>query len=687
MGETVSKFTSKNRKMAWLTIALFTLALAGGALKGSPTTTVTAGSAPYGTYTTGPNGSLVATQTAYEVSDFYRPGLNAPEDLAYDASTHQFIVADTGNARVCVLDSSGTILESIDNGLSAPYGVSYDQSSYYVADRALGQILTFDKVSLALTKTIGKPSSPLFGKSSPFVPLKVNVNSKGIFVVSEGTTKGIIQLDLDGNFVGYVGANATPKSFQSWFQNLFFSPDQRASLLKAAPPSPSNLAFSESGLLYTVTTGDGSAAVKKLNTLGNIIMSPSYSLPKTVAIALDAEDNVFAATSEGQIAIYDGSGNLLFLFGERSDYAERIGNMQSPKALALLEGDVVAGLDGATGALVIYQPTDFVKLVFQAISYFNEGLYVEGEALWREILSLNSSFILSYRALAAADMKKGNYAEALREYELAQDRNGYSDAYWEVRNAWIQSNIGYVVFGLLLIVLLIWVGGLVYRRTAWLDKPSLALAKVKQWKVSKSLLFQGEFLRSPSDAVYKIKTGKGPSWLGATGLYVWYIVLQILNPLLTGYLFNSGNLYNTDAFQIVLFSTLPLFLWILANYFVAAVTDGEGKLKDIYVGTAYALTPYLLFALPIMIISRWLTFNESFVYWLLEGLMFGYCVILLFRNFSEVHDYSFWKTVKNLLLTLVAFVAFILACYAIYMIAAQLFTYLGEVIREVGQNV
>jgi hypothetical protein len=38
---------------------------------------VEAGSAPYGTFTAGPDGSLVSTQTAYEADRFYRPGFSA----------------------------------------------------------------------------------------------------------------------------------------------------------------------------------------------------------------------------------------------------------------------------------------------------------------------------------------------------------------------------------------------------------------------------------------------------------------------------------------------------------------------------------------------------------------------------------------------------------------------------------
>jgi hypothetical protein len=681
-------YQRKNKKrslfFAFFGIGVFALASAGGFLlkEAANPIQVEAGSAPYGTFTAGPDGSLVSTQTAYEATAFYRPGFNAPQDLVYDSYSGHFLVADTGNKRICILDGSGTILSSFGDGLSAPYGVSYDEKTYYVADKTNAAIELYDRTSLVHLASYSKPKNALFGSTSPYVPLKVNVNSKGIFLVSDGATKGVIQLDLNGDFVGYLGANKTAKSFTSWFQNLFFSAAQKTSLLNAAPPSPSNLAFSSSGLLYTVTTGDASSSLKKLNTLGNVVMTPSYNLAQCVSLALDQDDNIFACTSDGRLVIYDGSGNLLFLFGGNSAYSERVGNLKTPTAVALTKERGLVALDSESGALLYYEPTDFAKLVFSAITYYNNGLYVEGESLWKEILSLNSSFILSYRALAASDMKKGNYGQALYEYQQAQDRSGYSLAYWEIRNAWIQANVGYLFLAILLVAVLYFALEFVFQKTVWLDRPALVVGQAKRSRLYRDLAFQGAFIHSPSDAVYKIKIKEGPSVWGATLLYVWFILLRILDPLLTSYLFNGQNLYNTSALKIILFSTVPLFLWILANYFVATVSDGEGKLKDLYVGTIYALSPYLLLALPIMLLSRALTYNEEFLYTLLEIVMYGWSAILLFRHYAEMHDYSFLKTIKNLLLTVVAFAAFILAAYVIYMMASQLFGYLAQVFKE-----
>jgi hypothetical protein len=123
---------------------------------------------------------------------------------------------------------------------------------------------------------------------------------------------------------------------------------------------------------------------------------------------------------------------------------------------------------------------------------------------------------------------------------------------------------------------------------------------------------------------------------------------------------------------------VPLFLWILANYFVATVSDGEGKLKDLYVGTIYALSPYLLLASrscssagPSPITSNSFIPSSDRDVWLERD--------PLFRHYSEMHDYSFLKTIKNLLLDhrRLSRPSFSRP-YVIYMMARQLFGYLAS---------
>ena len=96
---------------------------------------VTTQSVPYETYTIGPQGRRVLTQTAYEPAGYFNTSytLNNPEDL-YIKDDYVY-VADTGNQRILKIDQEGQAFEVITD-LNAPTGVHVDEDyNIYVADK------------------------------------------------------------------------------------------------------------------------------------------------------------------------------------------------------------------------------------------------------------------------------------------------------------------------------------------------------------------------------------------------------------------------------------------------------------------------------------------------------------------------------------------------------------------------
>lgn len=215
-----------------------------------------------------------------------------------------------------------------------------------------------------------------------------------------------------------------------------------------------------------------------------------------------------------------------------------------------------------------------------------------------------------------------------------------------------------------------------------------AFAKVGSFHVKDVYFFREfnhskRFLKSTQDAVYEVKYHNKASIWTAGILFVWFVILQILAVVTKGYLFNSATVYNTNGWNMVLITVAVFIALVLCNYFVSTVTDGDGKLKYCFICFMYALTPYLIMALPVYIISNFLTYNESIIYTFLEIIMYGWSAICVFRAIMELHDYSFWKTVKNILLTVFAFAMALLFIIVLRMLFAQLFGYLGSIIGEV----
>jgi uncharacterized membrane protein (GlpM family) len=128
---------------------------------------------------------------------------------------------------------------------------------------------------------------------------------------------------------------------------------------------------------------------------------------------------------------------------------------------------------------------------------------------------------------------------------------------------------------------------------------------------------------------------------------------------------------------------LAIFIWNAANYLISTISDGEGRIKDVVIGTAYSLFPYVLFALPIALLTRVLSLNEAFIYSLGQNLIYVWVGLMLFIMVKEIHNYSFGETLKNVLLTIFTMGLFLLTGYILYVLFNQLFDFISAILQEV----
>jgi len=643
------------------------------------------------TSTSGPNGELVPSQEAYSperkiaLADLESGDNDAmlnPEDMYFDKENNIIYVADTGNNRALKIDVSDNSYVSFGkDSMNKPTGIFATDKRIYIACKGNQTLDIYDKDTLAVINTMSRPDSALFGTETPYVPSKVVASDKGdIYLVSEGCTKGILQFDEGGEFVGFVGANATSGSVSTWIQNLLGIGNTTGFLTAGA--APTNVCLDANGLVYTITQNSTSKTIKKLNTNGVSILSPSYNRSGTIQASVDDSDNIYSVQDTGSITIYDSYGNLLFTFVSNKD-DEVLGSLAQPMAVQVGKDKSIYVLDKEYGMITKFAPTSFASLVYKAEDYYKDGLYLEGENSWKEVLKANSMFILAYQALAKASMKKGEYQLALEQFKKAEDKKGYSDAYWEIRNVWLQQYAGWLIIAIFSLVMAFILVKVLYKK-----KP-LAFAGIVNLKnnvesapVIRDAVHMKMFNFHVQDGVYETKFHHKGTILFAIILFVWFVALQILSVYLKGYLFNDQNVYNSNALQIILISTLPFLGLIISNYFVATVTDGEGKLKDCFICFVYSITPYLIWALPIFLLSRVLTYNESVIYNALMIVVYVWCGINVFLAIEELHDYGFWKTVWNIILTVFALCMFVLFCIVIYMLGYQLYNYIANIIKE-----
>jgi hypothetical protein len=632
-------------------------------------------SAPYATYTIGPNGRYVQTQTAYEPAGYFDMDytLNQPEDMVRQG--HDLYVADTGNGRVLKFDMETGEGEILLDDLSQPTGIHInDAGELYVADKTDRVVYHYD-AAMTLLHTYDRPTEPIFGEDSPYVPMKVTSGPRGIlYIVGEGSTSGLMQLNEQGEFLGFFGTNTT--SF-SWLQTIsnFFGITRASNI----PTSPSHVALDAKGSVYTVSALDDQQ-VKKFNIASQTILSMS-SQTQPVSVHINTFDNIFTISNEGIISEYDSYGNLIFEFGGL-DAGNRVSGLYvNPIDILTDDDENVWILDKGTGQIQLLQRSEFASLVHQGLINFKEGIY--SLAQWENVLRMNSMFALANGALARGHYRLQAYEEALQYYAIAFDRAGFSEAFWQLRYTWLELNLGWVFLVILIVLAALQVWKWAQGRLMATSYGQTILNQSWIKRIKQDARLTKHILAHPLDTYQDIKHLKQSSWLMATILYLLALIASVFEIYNTGFIFQTVNL---NQFHLVIYASTflgGLGLFVFSNYLVATITNGEGFFKDVFIATSHALVPYLIITPILAILSNGLTFNELIVYQLLDNLRYAWPAILIILMVKEVHNYDVKGLVKNLLLTFFTMLMLVLVAFLLYALFGQLINYLESIIQEV----
>jgi DNA-binding beta-propeller fold protein YncE len=638
---------------------------------------------PYTTWTMGPGGYFTMTQDAYTpVAEMDLP-LTGAEDM-FIAPDGALYIADTGNGRIVKLNNFEIVATFGEGTLSGPSSIYVDEDgTMYVADAKLNEVIIIDALG-NVVKEIGRPTEPLFGKNREFLPRKIAVDKrKNLYVISEGSVDGIVQLNTNGNFIGYFGANTATMSFEMTLRRLFLTEEQLQQFVKNEAASPSNLTIDHQAMAYTITAGTSeSKSIRKFTVAGKNIYEDVIGSTTFRDIDVSEDGLVLAVDAEGGIYEYDLSGALLFWFKAQDTGDQRLGTLRNPTSVER-SGEFIYVLDKDKNVVVVYQTTAFARMVHDGVRLYMEGFYTEAKPYFEEVLKANGSFILAYQAIADGYFKERDYPAALEYYRYGEDRDGYSQAYWELRNQVLQKWLSTAILGIAGVWAASSVVGRLEKRRRWFDPLRKWLKDLQNVKLIDDFIFMFRFIGQPMDSFYYIKKDLRGSLRFAGIIYVWVVAVRLLTLYLTGFVFNPyTNVADIRVGNEIVMVAPLILIWNAANYLVSTISDGEGRVRNVIIGSAYSLFPYALFAFPIALLSRVLTTNEAFIYSFSMNIVYFWTGLILFFMVKEIHNYEFMETVRNVLVTLFTMAMFVLTGYILYILFSQFFDFITAILQE-----
>ena len=319
-----------------------------------------------------------------------------------------------------------------------------------------------------------------------FQPTKVAVDKDGrVYTIAANAYQGIIEYKSNGEFNRFLGKNLVQK--RSWWTFLL-TEKQYESLSLNLPSQFTNIVLDERNLLYATAkpnSADTSAKemIKLINTSGkDVLKRNGYVKPdgdvnyaryvkpavtgSSIFTAIDINDaKIYSVVdnTRGRIFTYDDEGNLLYISGEQGTLSN---NINTPVAIAYFtnEGvEYVLVLDQYSKSILIYETTEFGKLVNEATRLYLNNDIEEAQVAWEKVVKMNSNYELGYVGIGKSILRAANietdkakqlekYKEAMRMFKLGHNAVYYSDAFKQYRNITLKDNFALIMTGVVVIV-------------------------------------------------------------------------------------------------------------------------------------------------------------------------------------------------------------------------------------------
>lgn len=659
----------------------------------------------YKSYTYDINGNMMESPDAFVPDEIVTsdtmgisPALENPSDIFVDDKENVYI-ADAGNNRIVVLNKRYKLRyyiekfvnsQGIQDKFNNPQGVFVTETNIYVCDTDNNRIVLFDR-DANYVRIVEKPIADEFSVDDLYRPKAVAVDRSGrMYVVSSSTYQGIIAMDSDGTFQGFIGAQKAPLSAWQIFWRRFQTQEQIDQQQRTVSSEYENITIDDNGMIYVTNinldegaqqsaiTGKSKsgeyAPVKMLNTQGDEILKRNGFYPPSGEVRINysasTSSNIYGPSKIVDVALgpmgtwsiidktrskvftYDEDGSLMFVFG---DQGSQLGNMETVNGIVYKGNDLLV-LDNTADNITVFKRTEYGNILISALENQKNLNYDEAAENWRGILMRNNNFDEAYVGIGKAYYREGDYKEAMKMYEAAYETSNYSTAFKQYRKNWVAK---YALVVPLVIVVVV-VGLYFFFRFVGKRNKEVATRPGGRRSYGEEVIFAFHLMMHPFDGFWDLKHEKRGSVRGALTWLAIAIAAFTYNGIGTSYLFNPSRGYQSIFGQIISI-VVPVGLWVLSNWCLTTLFEGEGSLKDIFIATCYALVPIPLCIIPQTLLSHVLSLSEGKVLTLIVGVMWVWVGMLIFFGSQVTHDYSFIKNILTSAGTIVgmAFIMFV----------------------------
>lgn len=188
----------------------------------------------------------------------------------------------------------------------------------------------------------------------------------------------------------------------------------------------------------------------------------------------------------------------------------------------------------------------------------------------------------------------------------------------------------------------------------------------------------------PFEGFEDMRWKKAGSMKYAIIIVLLWFVAAVFYDRLYGFQFyvSADKMFNVIPYIV---RTIVLFLtWVVGNWAVCTLLDGEGTMRNIFVYSAYALIPYVASIYLDVFLSHFLIRDEYVFIEAINYIGLGWSVVLVFSAIKSVHQYSFLKTIGAIILTIAAMLIMLFLLVLLLSLLQQVYVFVYSIYTEIA---
>ena len=190
----------------------------------------------------------------------------------------------------------------------------------------------------------------------------------------------------------------------------------------------------------------------------------------------------------------------------------------------------------------------------------------------------------------------------------------------------------------------------------------------------------------PFDGFFEVRFRNKGNYALSAIIVLLYGIIGIFDYQYRGFIINNNPPFYMNSIFIFTVAVFPILLFIISNWSITTLFNGNGKIKDIFIVIAYSLVPKLVFDFIRTLLSNVIILDEVFILNSIVNIGTIWFFFLLFCGLCVTHEYTVFTNIVTLIATFVAAVIIIFLVMLYFILMGKIVGFAAAVFSEVFQR-